>query len=35
MLGSGLVSSQNYELNICEKENPEDYKIVTEWVNNN
>jgi hypothetical protein len=35
MLGSGQVNSSNYELNICEKEDPEDYKIVTEWVNNN
>jgi hypothetical protein len=35
MLGSGSVSSQNYEVTVCEKENPEDYKTLTEWINKN
>ena len=35
MLGSGSVSCENYEVTVCEKEHPEDYKIVTEWINKN
>ena len=32
MLGSGSVSTDNSHLVICKKEAPEDFKTVSEWV---
>jgi hypothetical protein len=30
---TGVVQSNNYEIVVCEKKNPADYKTVTEWLN--
>jgi hypothetical protein len=35
LFGSGFIHSDNLEVTVCEKENPEDYKTVTEWINKN
>jgi hypothetical protein len=35
LLGSGNINCANYEIFVCEKKHPEDYKIVTEWINKN
>jgi hypothetical protein len=32
MLGSGSVSTDNSHLIVCEKEDPVDFKSVTEWI---
>ena len=32
LYGSGVLTSNKTTINICEKENPTDYKIVTEWI---
>jgi len=32
--GLGSISSDNYEIEVCETLNPDDYKIVSEWINN-
>jgi hypothetical protein len=34
ILGSGNIQSYDSYINVCEKENPKDYKIVSEWINN-
>ncbi len=33
LLGSGSINCRSYEITVCEKKHPEDYKIVTEWIN--
>jgi len=30
----GHISSNNEKLEICQTANPEDYKIITNWINN-
>ena len=35
LLGSGSIKSNSYEVTVCEKEHPEDYKLVTKWINKN
>ena len=35
LLGSGNINCLSYEIIVCEKKHPEDYKIVTEWINKN
>lgn len=36
ILGSGLwnSSSTNYQIEVCETEHQDDYKIVSEWIKN-
>jgi hypothetical protein len=30
---SGYLTSNNYKVEICEKQHPGDYKILTDWIN--
>jgi hypothetical protein len=32
MFGSGGISSQNSDIEICKKTNPIDYHIITKWI---
>jgi hypothetical protein len=32
--GIGSISTDNFEIEVCETLNPDDYKIVSEWINN-
>jgi len=32
VFGGGSVSSNNEKIEICEKEKPEDYKIIKGWI---
>ena len=32
LMGSGSISTDNSQVTICEKENPNDFKQVTEWI---
>jgi len=34
MFGSGSISTDNPYIIVCEKEDPEDFKIVSKWINN-
>jgi len=31
--GFGNISSPYYEIEVCENKHPNDYKIVSEWIN--
>ncbi len=33
--GSGIINSDNTTITVCEKEDPVDYKIVTDWISKN
>ena len=35
ILGTGTIISNSYEVTVCEKEHPDDYKLVTEWITKN
>jgi len=35
IMGTGWINADNLEVTVCEKENPEDYKTVTEWIDKN
>jgi hypothetical protein len=32
--GMGTISSYNYEIELCETKHSSDYKIVSDWINN-
>jgi hypothetical protein len=32
--GIGNISSYNYEIEVCETKNPSNYKIVSDWIDN-
>ena len=34
MLGSGSIRTDNSYVIVCEKKDPEDFKIVSKWINN-
>jgi hypothetical protein len=34
IFGTGPIWTENDKFIVFEKENPKDYKIITEWVNN-
>jgi hypothetical protein len=34
LLGSGNINTENLIMDVCQVENPEDYKIVSDWVTN-
>ena len=34
MFGSGTINSVEPYITVCEKKNPEDYKIVSDWIKN-
>jgi len=33
--GIGTISSYNYKIEVCETVNSSDYKIVSDWINQN
>lgn len=35
IMGTGSINADTLEVTVCEKENPEDYKTVTEWIDKN
>ena len=35
ILGSGEIRSHESIITVCEKEHPDDYKLVTEWITKN
>jgi hypothetical protein len=32
--GIGTISSYNYEIEVCETKHPSNYKIVSDWIDN-
>jgi len=32
--GIGNIASHNYEIEVCETKNPKNYKIVSDWIDN-
>jgi hypothetical protein len=32
MLGSGSITTDNTHVIVCEKDSPDDFKSVTEWI---
>ena len=34
LFGSGSIDSSEPYITVCEKKNPEDYKIVSDWIKN-
>ena len=32
LLGSGNINTNYYTLNVCEKENNEDYNVIKKWI---
>ena len=32
--GNGNISSYNYEIEVCETKHPSNYKIVSDWIDN-
>ena len=34
LFGSGGIDSSEPYITVCEKKNPEDYKIVSDWIKN-
>jgi hypothetical protein len=35
VFGLGNITSHNYEIEVCETKNSSDYKILSEWIDNN
>jgi hypothetical protein len=34
LIGSGNINTESLKMDVCEINNPEDYKIVSDWVTN-
>ena len=34
LLGSGSINTEKLIMDVCQFENPEDYKIVSDWITN-
>jgi hypothetical protein len=34
LLGSGNINTEKLTMDVCEVKNPEDYKIVSDWITN-
>ena len=33
MFGMGSISTNNYKIEVCQTKDPDDYKILSEWIN--